>query len=810
MALNHDNPTRPRRDRDGNEIWARAPYNFVPLPNKVVAAQQPLPRHDRYDKNLLTGWIDCELETCSPTYVRGMLTEQQFEEQGRAKPDELERDEIEKRAPFFATSDEEVDGRLVPVLPGSSLRGMVRSLVEVASYGRVRWIGKEPVFTFRAVAAAKDDPLRDPYRDVLGPFGRNVRAGYLERVGSDWYVRPALLPDNDMGWPERSAYLKVKERQIGSSDIPGYIRLNSADYHPQLHRVSFDIAVAQGKRGRYVRLNQIGPRDAGYEHDGVLVCSGNMLETGSARQKSPRRNHALVLAPNPDPRTRIRISQQALEDYQASLTPFERDELGPWGSGPGCFPQPEELRSRDEDAPVYYKGEDGTRFGPPLFYVSPDTTPEDEVVYFGHSPNFRIPARHEFDDGRRATRPPDFAPSEIYDTEKADLADAIFGWVEEKEGGPKEQRAGRVFFEDARFEKAEDDVWLSSRSITPHVLSGPKATTFQHYLVQDRSKGHDPDNKSSLAHYGTPPNETAIRGHKFYWHKGGDPDIEATTEERKHESQLTRIIPVKQGVHFKFRVRFENLRGEELGALLWALTLPGDGKETYRHHLGMGKPLGMGAVEITPTLYLTQRDKRYRQLFADEDWHEPVQEIDGQQYVEDFERFVRRGIDASPEDEPLAELDRIQALLALHEWHESDRAWLDRTRYMEIEHGPSKINEYSERPVLPDPLAVVGRKREGPEVKADTDRPTRLEDLEPGMEVEGRVDGIANFGAFIDLGVGHNGLVHISKLKDGWVDNVANVVKEGQRVRVRVLDVDLQRKRISLSMIGVSQQGLNS
>lgn len=84
-----------------------------------------------------------------------------------------------------------------------------------------------------------------------------------------------------------------------------------------------------------------------------------------------------------------------------------------------------------------------------------------------------------------------------YSTIEPDLADAIFGWVEDQ-NYPQGQHAGRVFFEDARFIGAQNGVWLQSKPITPHVLSGPKVTTFQHYLVQDRNVGHDPDRKETL------------------------------------------------------------------------------------------------------------------------------------------------------------------------------------------------------------------------------------------------------------------------------------------------------------------------
>lgn len=73
-------------------------------------------------------------------------------------------------------------------------------------------------------------------------------------------------------------------------------------------------------------------------------------------------------------------------------------------------------------------------------------------------------------------------------------------------------------------------------------------------------------------------------------------------------------------------------------------------------------------------------------------------------------------------------------------------------------------------------------------------------DLVPGMTLEGVVSNVAAFGAFIDIGVHQDGLVHVSELSDRFVRDPREVVKVGDIVRVRVLDVDVARKRISLSM----------
>ena len=75
-----------------------------------------------------------------------------------------------------------------------------------------------------------------------------------------------------------------------------------------------------------------------------------------------------------------------------------------------------------------------------------------------------------------------------------------------------------------------------------------------------------------------------------------------------------------------------------------------------------------------------------------------------------------------------------------------------------------------------------------------------LKDLQPGMVLEGTVSNVAQFGAFVDLGVHQDGLVHLSQMSHKFVNDAREVVKTGQVVKVRVLEIDLARKRISLTM----------
>ncbi len=77
-----------------------------------------------------------------------------------------------------------------------------------------------------------------------------------------------------------------------------------------------------------------------------------------------------------------------------------------------------------------------------------------------------------------------------------------------------------------------------------------------------------------------------------------------------------------------------------------------------------------------------------------------------------------------------------------------------------------------------------------------------IEDVKVGMELPGIITNITNFGAFVDIGIKQNGLIHVSNMADRFISNPAEVVKLHQHVKVKVLEVDLKRQRIQLKLIG--------
>lgn len=673
------NPISPERT-------AVAPYNFVPLPDQVVPAEQQCAIDQSvYHADRHTGHIACTLTTETPLYVRCALTTAQFRQaEEEKKPEHLDeqRDwrQLAKNTPdFFYTANVET-----PVIPGSSLRGMLRALVEIVSYGKMDRVTDQQHYFFRAVAAKTDDPLAKPYRNLL----KSVRAGYLIQRGQDWFICPAQTIGID-------SFIKVRERDIPHS--LSLIRMNESNYRPQYIEVSFTHKRTPNGRIVVDRIDKIGV----YPNRGWLVTSGNMLETNRTDGRTNRKNHVVVLERGTG---EIPIDRQAVIDYRSGLTEFQK--------GPTDI-QPINKRPFSEQMGMLKDGR-------PVFFCEP--VRGEAIHFFGHSPNFRVPYWRR--DVKHAATPIDLIPLEIRrgqdDTNQppvTDIAEALFGHVSRNTSDDSRKPiAGRVFFSDAVLQSEQENV-LYNEPLTPQILATPKPTTFQHYLVQTQPERiqtgtvvrGNPIYQLPLAHYqSNVPDETVARGHKLYWHKGGQPDIKLPSYQLEtNESQKTRIRPVKPGTIFTFTIHFENLSDRELGSLLWVLQLAAD--DRYRLSLGMGKPLGMGAVKIESKVVLSNREERYTTLFSEDGWAMNERGITSEEKVEFVSAFTQYVLRESGEAEygisQLSDTLRMQCLLALLAWSGLPE---EQTSYMQIEIGPGRINQYKERRVLPSPLQVIG------------------------------------------------------------------------------------------------------
>ncbi|MHB2156390.1 TIGR03986 family type III CRISPR-associated RAMP protein [Calditrichota bacterium GD2] len=567
---------------------ARAPYNFVPLNDTVfTVGKKDIPDFDCYHPDRFTGWIDLEIEAKTPLYIRDTLNhdeaKREFERQGKKKlPDD-------DNADFFSPNGE-------PQIPGSSLRGMVRSLVEIITFSKFQFVDKRTLY-FRGLADQSN--LKQYYNNRMtnpslkGVAKYKIYAGYLTKEGFQYYIIPAIVING-----------KQFRRFNGEHTLNHY---------------------------QFTRLS-----------------NGNFIIRSGRKVNTRHRDKDVWEIFKPDLKAeRIPLSEDDVYNYINDKTRGAKINL---------------INKCNENKFV------------PCFYVVNKT----EDVALGHTALFRISYLKSI--GGLISREAGHQYSE-----SIDLTEAIFGKLE-SEG---ESFAGRVFFEDAFLAEGQENVLMETAY--PKILSTPKPTTFQHYLVQK-----DEDNRK-LNHYDT---DTQIRGYKLYWHKSGKNWVETDNAAiQKHRTQYTRITPVKPGTRFMGRIRFENLSKVELGALLYALDLP-DG---CYHKLGMGKPLGLGSVKIRPTLYISNRVERYKKLFAE--WLEqPSAETNIEDFKVSFARNLSRQI-LGAEMGSLWDIPRLQELKVLLDYKKGvELEKKSETRYMEI----LGDNEFKFRRVLPTASQVAG------------------------------------------------------------------------------------------------------
>ncbi len=157
-------------------------------------------------------------------------------------------------------------------------------------------------------------------------------------------------------------------------------------------------------------------------------------------------------------------------------------------------------------------------------------------------------------------------------------------------------------------------------------------------------------------------------------------------------------------------------------------------------------------------------------------------------------------LDASavhPEAYPL-----VEKILAAHQ--KSVDQIIGNSSFLKSVDASAFADEHFGIPTISDILKELDKPGRDPRPEFKTasfkDGVETLQDLKPGMQLEGVVTNVTNFGAFVDIGVHQDGLVHISSLTDKFVSDPHQVVKAGDVVKVKVLDVEVARKRIALTM----------
>lgn len=760
--------TSPDLDNHSDKI-ASAPYNFIPLPDTVVrAVESPdqLPEHHKLLDSLHSGHIDVEIETMSPLYIRSAEPAKSF----RQGPDSVNpdstfndddfRSKSKNRPEFFHRGDPNQ-----PIIPGSSLRGMLRSVVEIACHGKMTRITDQQQF-FRSMDMSS---LQTHY---VGRMKGNVRCGFLQNRREGFVIVPTSgyrvphteLRDNDL--------YKGK----GANRIPRWNRSNSLGQNARVYFLENNGTVSKIR-------SATGQRPGGYKY-GMLVLSGAM----GTRGKITAKQHDYVFEINNTEGGVIPVPDEMVDRFN------DDDQITKWQQDAYPIDRPSPESRKKKGALVTYPKDPGD----PVFYLMEEKEGKEKLTFFGRTRMFRLPYEKS---------PRDLVPEKTHRSpEIIDFAEALFGYVRDSDeikklefapqGSAARAYAGRLSVGDAVVLPGQTHLHLEP--VVPHILSSPRPTAFQHYLTQNPDYNSKNWSKE-LLHYDSHPDDVTIRGFKRYWPQGERrPDQFAETNIKPRSSQHTYIRPIRAGVRFRFRVHFESLNSAELGALCWAIQPIGKEGRDYVHMLGMGKPLGLGAVKVRRVdLNCADLSSRYRTLFSSDSWAAPSRDISIDDVRNSFEKKILESTGGAAST--LADVPRVAYLLKMMEWDGAPAARPEPAgMYLDDEYRPNtrymNLDEYKHRFVLPDPRAFDGHLPDAARTIKQVNVGDKLQNVSKNTSgILAKVVGFERNMLLVKLHiVGYEDLV----FKVGGT-NGPEFVDEGSWITVDVADWNKKKKRIN-------------
>lgn len=531
----HGRPNQPRRD-DGvqqEQKMLHAPYNFVPLSNWVHspewsrAASHDLPFADGY-----SGVLHLTLTNHTPLLVGGQQQKASKDAPGDVRPFQLP------------------DGR--HAIPGSSLKGMLRAVVEIAGFGRMRMVDEQRP-ALRDISTADSIYANRVHGKIEAGWMRKTEDGGREIVPCQFVHMPhdgleKLLKHSHKALFSRGQSVAQKYEE--------WQRLCKQVGRPA-EQIRFEIQ--QDKTGRRIALpHQLGG------HAGFPVFTGQVSDSRQANGKGKKHDFLFY---SPVPEQRITVNDGVWRDFLKVHGDEEKRDAQAM-SWPGYW------KSR------FWEGKDV-----PVFYLQ-----DGGVLRIGLAFMPKLAGDYSTRDMICHSSPEHLAPPGL--DKGYDFADLLFGAINDSKDPRAQADAlrGRV--------SCGLLVAQGKSQVTQHVptiLNSPKPSYFPNYVTQ--SKISKPSQYA--AYIATSSNRApTLRGFKRYPVRPmSQTKVQALTpDQEQNKSVQMKLHTVDAGARFTGRIVFHNLKTEELGALLWAVTW--GGQPGLRHALGMGKPFGFGQVSL--------------------------------------------------------------------------------------------------------------------------------------------------------------------------------------------------------------------
>ena len=529
---------------------ARAPYNFVPLAKQVVFPEWAQNvSHDVPFSDGASGVLEIEIRTETPLFIRGS----------------------DKAESFFRLPD----GK--PAIPGTSLRGMLRNVVEIASFGKMSRVNNHR-YGIRDLNDAR------VYREHMSTIiNKNmvplVCAGWLQLDNTRTYpqdgARMWVISPCNFAKIEYKQLLKIAKKKGIRNFNPGKRQDATRKYRSWDDDLQVEVSIENMSR-------EVGNKkfhgSYGVVKDGENPVSGTLVFTGQPNEYDPdnskksrnRKHHDFVF--HGCAGDEFDVPYEVRRDF--SFVHSSGGEQHRLDSSPNTEWRfmLEKLR-RGEKVPVFYLLKD-----------------DGSLRAMGLAMMFRLAYKHSTLDTVRN------AQEDVFDR-RMDLAEAIFGRVlADGSSGDQDALAGRVNIETAELVEDGENVGK-----VVGVLGAPKASYYPNYLVQGGYPGNNPGRDKNKYLYKTYQDDDAqSRGWKRYPQRESTVDLPKPPKSRGDKINwdvATSFNPIRAGSVFRTKLHVFNLRPVELGALLWAIDF--GGRESCRHGLGMAKAFGYGGVKLS-------------------------------------------------------------------------------------------------------------------------------------------------------------------------------------------------------------------
>ncbi|MCT7464792.1 TIGR03986 family CRISPR-associated RAMP protein [Aliarcobacter cryaerophilus] len=430
-------------------------------------------------------------------------------------------------------------------IPSSSIKGMIRNVFEILSFSKLR----EEIFDDRTYAVRDLSSAKNFYMSKMNQLDNTTLCGWLKKVDEKYVIencdKPGRIHHNqiDLALGLKFSKYFLKSENIFKADNP---EQKTAKYKYELVGNKLHSITVSDKynsttnpkfdKREFYKFDKNGKKTA------TLVLTGQPTSRENSGSKGDGKGYEFLFF---DVKGEFEVQEELIEKFKFAY--FDKRDTNPKESPDWTYWK--EKLENGEKIPVFFQ-----------------LNENQKIEHFGLSYLYKLPYKYSVKDGI----------DKIHFEDNLDLTQTVFGYINKQK---QDALKSRILF--SHFKAIENVKELHKRT---EILGTPRASYYPNYIKQDRT-----DNYSTYMNA-----DFNISGRKRYpIHKNGI----KKTENTGNDNVGTSFKPLDNGVVFKGKLKYHNLRKVEIGAILSALTF--HNTKYCFHNIGMAKSLGYGKISLS-------------------------------------------------------------------------------------------------------------------------------------------------------------------------------------------------------------------